>query len=113
MNELVSKLTTGRHPIEAVVRPDKTLEGFRAALERGYVHVKFTDTLGGTELGIRLDPSRTNLSGADFDAGCGELTVSGSLTLDYVPVTCVALIRLPQLTGEGWLEPAASASSPS
>jgi hypothetical protein len=107
MSEVVAKLSAGRHPVEIVTRPGRTLEALRAALAREYVHVKFTATLGGTELGLRLEPERTDLSTADIEAGHGCLTLSGVLTLDYVPVRCVAVLQLPAMEGEGWLEPLA------
>jgi hypothetical protein len=110
MNELVTKLTTGKHPVEIVLRPERTVAALRECIERGYVHIKFTDTRGGTELGVRLDRAQTNLNGEDFSTGQGEVRLAGSLTLDYVPVKCVAIINLSELNGEGWLEPEAAQS---
>jgi hypothetical protein len=71
------------------------------------VHIKFTGTRGGTELGVPVDRQRSDVSGADFDAETGRLTIAGDLTLDYVRVRCVAEIELPSLTGVGHLEPLA------
>ena len=107
MNELVKKLTSGKHPVEAVLRPEKTAEALQACIQRGYVHIKFTDTKGGTELGVRLDPSQTDLTNADFSTGQGQIRLAGSLKLDYEPVKCIAIINLSGLKGEGWLEPEA------
>ncbi len=45
---------------------------FRALVSCGYVLVKFTDTCGGTELGLRLDNAATNLSQADFRQATGR-----------------------------------------
>ena len=104
MNDLVTKLANGRHPVEVVVRPETTLDGFREAIELSYVHVRFKDTEGGTELGLRIEPDRSRLPEADLEAGEGEVTLAGELTLDFVPVTCFAVVQLPELTGEGWLE---------
>ena len=104
MSELVNKLADGKHPVEAVVRPEATTEAFKESIDRGYVHVKFTDTRGGTELGIRLDPDAIDLREADFEKGSGQVHLSGALTLDYVPVKCFAVIELPELKGYGWLE---------
>src|SRR5437879_5467216 len=86
MNELVKKLTSGKHPVEAVLRPEKTAEALQACIQRGYVHIKFTDTKGGTELGVRLDPGQTDLTNADFSTGQGQIRLAGSLKLDYEPV---------------------------
>lgn len=100
---LVERLSTGRHPVEVSLRPEKELARFRECLDRGYVHLTFTGTQGGTELGIRLDPERTDLSRADLEAGTGEVTLAGSLQLDFVEVRCVADVRLPALDGVGHL----------
>ena len=104
MNDLVRKLTTGKHLIEASLRPEKTLEGFKAALDRGYVHVRFTETLGGTELGFKVDPSLSDLTAGDFNEGRGMVKICGDLTLDYEKVRCVAVIDLATLNGKGHLE---------
>jgi len=104
MNDLVRKLTTGEHQVEASVRPDKTLESFKAALDRGYVHVRFTETRGGTELRFKVDPTLSDLSAGDFDHGRGLVKICGNLTLDYEKVRCVAVIDLATLNGKGQLE---------
>lgn len=104
MSELVNKLAADKHPVEVVVRPQRTPAAFKESIQRGYVHIKFTDTIGGTELGINLEADGADLQQANFETGQGQITVKGSLTLDYVPVTCVAVIELPDLTGHGWLE---------
>ena len=46
-DELVTRLAAGDHPIEVGLRPDKTAEAFKAAIDRGYVHIKFTGPQGG------------------------------------------------------------------
>ena len=73
------------------------------AIARGYVFIRFTDTQGGTELGVTLDGA-AGTDGADFAAGAGEVRIAGTLTLDFEPVRCVARIDLATLTGEGRLE---------
>ena len=45
---LVDRLCAGEHPVEAALRPDRTVAALREAVERGYVFVRFTDTAGGT-----------------------------------------------------------------
>lgn len=107
--DLVERLCTGVHPVEVSLRPDKTIAALQECLNRGYVMVKFTNTRGGTELGIRLDTSRTQTSSADLAAGLGTVHLVGGLTLDYVPVTCIADIDLASLTGTGHLERAEGA----
>ena len=103
MNELVQRLTA-EQPIEASLRPEPTLEAWKAALDRGYVHIRFPNTRGGTELGVRLDPEASDLTGADFAAGTGSVLVVGTLVLDYVRVRLHARVRLEDLKGDGHLE---------
>jgi uncharacterized protein YbdZ (MbtH family) len=52
---LVRRLAQGSHPLVAGLRPDKSVKALKEGIDRGYVHVKFTATKGGTELGVRLD----------------------------------------------------------
>jgi uncharacterized protein YbdZ (MbtH family) len=101
---LVNRLCEGNHPVEAGLRPEKTVKLFKEAIDRNYVHIKFTKTKGGTELGVRLDREACDFSQADFDKGSGKVHVEGNLTLDYVRVRCIADIDLATLEGEGRLE---------
>jgi hypothetical protein len=66
----------------------------KSLLTRNYIHVKFTDTKGGTELGIKLDRGACDFSKADFDIATGAVHVEEELTLDYVRVRCIADIEL-------------------
>jgi uncharacterized protein YbdZ (MbtH family) len=101
---LVDRLCEGDHPVEAGLRPEKTVKLFKEAIDRNYVHIKFTKTRGGTELGVRLDRDACDFSQADFENGSGVVRVEGGLTLDYVKVRCVADINLKTLEGTGRLE---------
>lgn len=102
MDELVQRLSEGDHPV--VTRRAESVEELKQSIDRGYVLVTFTDTRGGTELGVRLDDVLTDLSGADFDEGTGSVHLAGNLTLNYVKVRCVADIDLVKLEGKGHLE---------
>ncbi len=103
MNELVQRLSTGKHPV-AVGGPKPSLEEFRKRVEdMGYVFIKFTDTRGGTDLGVRVDKNTTRLSQANFDQRTGTVHIEGTLTLNYVKVLCVADIDLETLSGNGHL----------
>ena len=102
-DDLVGFLAAGAHPVEAGLRPDKTVKRLHEALERGFVHIKFTDTRGGTELGFELDRQASDLSRADFERETGHIHVEGELTLNYQKVRCVADLNLATLTGEGHL----------
>jgi uncharacterized protein YbdZ (MbtH family) len=100
---LVEKLCEGNHPVEAGLRPEKTAKALKNRIDLGYVHIKFTGTRGGTELGVRLDKQVTELSRADFENQSGEVHLEGELTLDYVKVRCIADIDLKTLAGKGHL----------
>jgi uncharacterized protein YbdZ (MbtH family) len=99
----VDRLCEGNHPVEAGLRPEKTIKSFKGAIDRDYVHVKFMDTKGGTELGVRLDRPACDFSAANFEAGTGSVHVEGGLTFDYVKVRCIADIDLMSLEGTGHL----------
>ena len=102
-SELVNRLSEGDHPVEASLRPEKTVEILKERIDMGHIHLKFTDTRGGTELGVHLDRDASDLSKADFEAGQGTVHLEGTLTLNYVPVRCIADIDLASLEGKGHL----------
>lgn len=108
---LVEHLSKGRHPVEASLRSEKSVKVFKEAIDRNYVFIKFTDTQGGTELGVRLSREECDFSNADFDSGKGSVHIEGNLTLDYVPVKCVADINLQTLQGQGHLVKVEAAAS--
>ncbi|WP_443743000.1 MbtH family protein [Streptomyces pinistramenti] len=97
---LVDRLTTGTHPVEVSLRPDRTAAALKEAIDRGYVFLRFTGTDGGTELGMELAEADRDPSGADFTAGTGEIRIAGQLELDFVPLTCTATVDLATLTGQ-------------
>ena len=101
---LVDRLCTGDHPVEISTRPEPMVKQFKDAIDRGYVHIRFTDTQGGTELGVRLDKQSCDFSHADFEQGTGNVHLEGGLTLDYVKVQCIADVDLSTLKGTGHLE---------
>ncbi len=107
---LVERLCESGHPVEVGLKPEKTAKLFKEAIDRDYVHIKFTQTKGGTELGVRLDRDASNFSAADFQNGTGTAHVEGFLTLDYVKVKCIADINLSTLAGQGRLAMVESAS---
>jgi uncharacterized protein YbdZ (MbtH family) len=100
---LVDRLCEGNHAVAVGLRPEKTVKLFKEAIDGDYVHIKFTETKGGTELGFRLDRHTSDFSAADFENGKGRVHVEGNLTLDYVKVKCVADIDLSTLEGSGHL----------
>jgi hypothetical protein len=105
MNDLVQRLSQGEHAVEVSLRPERTVKALKDCLDRGFVHVRFTKTRGGTELGFAVDLTHSDLAGADFDAESGQLRIAGDLTLDWVKVRCIADLQLPSMEGLGHLEP--------
>ena len=103
MDALVQRLAAGDHPVVAS-RAQDSVEELRQSIERGYVHIQFTDTQGGTELGVRLDNDATDLNQADFTQADGSVHLVGTLTLNDVRVRCIADIDLGTLQGTGHLE---------
>ena len=105
MSELVRRLCQGKHPVEVSLRPEKTAAALKRRIEEySFVHIKFTETRGGTELGVRLNKVDSSWETADFQRATGHIRLAGELKLDYVPVKCVADIDLSTLTGSGYLE---------
>ena len=103
-DDLVNRLADGDHPVEVGLRPERTVKILQECIDRGYVHIKFTGTKGGTELGVRLDDDASDLSQADFANHTGTAHLVGGLTLNYVKVRCIADIDLTTLAGQGHLE---------
>lgn len=102
-SSLVDRLSRGEHPIEVILRPKKSVQLFKQAIDRNYVRIKFTDTKGGTEIGMMLDKDACNLDDADFENEEGTAHLEGTLTLDYVKVRCIVDIDLSTLKGSGHL----------
>lgn len=100
---LVDRLSEGDHPVEVSLRPEKSVRLFKEAIDRNYVRIKFTDTKGGTEVGMSLDKDACKLDDADFENGEGTVHLEGTLTLDYVKVRCIVDIDLSTLEGSGHL----------
>lgn len=103
MNELVERLSKGDHPVR-LGRPEDALDDLKRRIDQGYVHIKFTATQGGTELGVSLDKAAQDLSRGDFEQGSGIIHLEGGLILNYVRVRCVADIDLSNREGKGHLE---------
>ena len=103
MNELVSKLIEGEHPV-TVARASGSASELKGMIDRDYVLIKFTQTRGGTELGYRLDKARCKLDEVDWETGQGTVTLVGNLNLDYTDVRCIAVIDASSLEGSGHLQ---------
>lgn len=104
MDELVTRLCKGKHPIKVSLLSTKTAKAFQERIQDGYVHIKFTTTKGGTVLGVEIDKEASDLSKADFEEQSGSVHLVGGLVLNYEEVRCFADIDLSTLVGEGRLE---------
>ncbi len=103
-DSLVQRLATGTHRVTAGLHPAQGVALLKESIDRGYVHIKFTETQGGTDLGVRLDPDASDCSQADFARHTGTVHLVGSLVLNYVQVRCIADIDLTTLAGQGHLD---------
>jgi len=103
MDELVKKLSNGKHTIIFEPRT-KELNEVKERLDQGFVFVKFLETQGETELGINVDHKLTRLSEADFELGKGILQLAGTCELNFTKVHCKAKIDLASRQGKGSLE---------
>lgn len=101
---LVKHLSEGSHAVEVSLRPERTVRLFKEQVDRGYVLIKFKESRGGTELGVPLNKSRTDLNQVNFDTETGKAKIVGELTLNYVPVRVVAEVELPSMLGQAHLE---------
>jgi uncharacterized protein YbdZ (MbtH family) len=100
--DLVGYLCEGEHPVIVSVRPERDAAELKKAIERGYVHVRFTGTRGQTELGIRVSED-CRASILRQDASDGVLRLEGDLVLDFIPVRCVVAVNPDTLSGTGRL----------
>ncbi len=103
INELVKRLSEGKHEV-VIGHRDEPYEEIKERIEDGYIHIKFTQTRGGTELGINVDLESTNLKDLDFTKGEGLLHIEGATNLNYNAVRLIADIDLASRKGEGYLE---------
>jgi hypothetical protein len=102
MDKLVERLAV-RQPV-VVGGSQSALDDLRQRIEEfEYAFVKFTETQGGTDLGIYLDRSACDVSAADFEQGSGTLHLEGTVILDDDPVRCIADIDLATMKGTGHL----------
>lgn len=101
MNELVQKLSKGRHEV-VIGYKNETYEEIKKRVEEGYIHIKFTKTKGETELGINI--KNTNIKEIDFNQLTGLLHITGTTNLNYNTVACIFDIDLATMKGMGHLE---------
>jgi uncharacterized protein YbdZ (MbtH family) len=100
---LVDFLCDGKHPVELCLRPERSISLLKEALEQNYVRIRFTDTAGGTDLGIPLDKGKCVFHEADVESARGTIHLEGVLTLDYTRVRCTIELDLQTFSGSGQL----------
>jgi len=100
---LVDRLRDVDHPLRIESRGVTALNTFKDGVRRGYVYLLFTDTVGGTELGMKVNREGSNFANADLDEGTGSVHLVGELNLDGVDLQCTADINLATLEGSGRL----------
>lgn len=98
-DDLLTRLSIEKQAVQLI--RSRTI---REDLDAGYVHLQFSRALGGTELGIRLDPSSCDYSYADLDAEVGIIRIGGGLVLNSEEMRCAAEIELTTLAGIAILE---------
>jgi hypothetical protein len=103
INELVQRLSEGKHEV-VIGHRDEPYEEIKQRIEDGYIHIKFTQTKGGTELGINVDLNNTNVKELDFEQKKGLLHIEGTTNLNYNEVRCIADIDLATKKGKGNLQ---------
>ncbi|HEY0451968.1 hypothetical protein [Actinophytocola sp.] len=103
MDDLVGRLCAGEHPVQLGGRDPSAARLHERIRDQGSVFVRFPDTRGGTELLVSLDPGATRADAADFERGTGRVHLEGTLSLNEVPVRCVADLELESLRGTGLL----------
>ena len=102
--ELVDFLSKGDHPVKLDLKSEKKDMELQKALDNGYVVIHFSDTRGGTDLGIRVEPDRCVLDKGDLQKLKGRIWVVGTLVLNDVRVRCTADINLEDFLGTGHLD---------
>lgn len=69
---IVKRLSEGKHEV-VIGHRDESYEEIKERIEDDYIHVKFIQTRGGTELGINVDLKSTNVKDLDFANGLQNL----------------------------------------
>jgi len=102
MSDLPQRLAESQ-PVTFLPRRDDGFSELKAAVDRKFVHVRFTETRGGTEIGVPLEAG-SDLSGADWEGRKGTIHIEGELELDGVRARCIADLDIASLQGTGRLQ---------
>jgi hypothetical protein len=100
MDELVARLSQGKHKVSIGERGESYQE-IKERINKGFFHVKFTETRGGTELGISVDLEKTNVNTISLESGL--LHIEGTTNLNYEDVRLIADIQMADKSGYGYL----------
>lgn len=103
VDELVDRLSRDKHEI-VIGHRDESDKELQKRIEDGYIHIKFTQTKGCTELGLNLDKQLSQIEDANFETGQGNLKIRGTCELNFHKVRCVADVDLATRRGVGYLE---------
>ena len=103
INELVKRLSEGKHEV-AIGQRNESYEEIQKRIEDGFIHIKFINTKGGTELGINVDLDNTQISESDFLNKSGLIHIEGTTNLNYNMVKCIADIDIATRKGNGYLQ---------
>lgn len=106
---LVDRLAASESAVEWRVYPEGSTDAMQRAIDRGFVQLMFSETQGGTQLGVRLLPELTRVSTQDIESRTGSAVLVGELTLDGTRVRCTADIDITSRQGRGRLEIVANA----
>ena len=69
-----------------------------------FIHIKFINTNGGTELGVNIDFDKTIVDEFDSAIKGGVFHIEGTTNLNYVNTRCIVDINLSSRNGKGRLE---------
>lgn len=103
MDDLVRRLLK-KQPIDFEPRSGSMEEIQERLIEMKFVFITFTQTNGGTELGINVDLDLTKIDNANFNKAIGAIHVVGTCKLNYQEVRCIADVDLSTKKGFGYLE---------
>lgn len=100
MDELVLHLSKGQHKV-IIGNRNESYDEIKERINNKFFHVKFTETRGGTELGINVDLEKTNIN--DIDLKTDSLHIEGTTNLNYNSVRLIADIDMASKSGYGHL----------
>lgn len=103
ISELVKKLSKNKHEV-VIGHRNESYEEIKQRIEEGFIHIKFTQTNGGTELGINVDLNNTNVKELNFAQPKGILHIEGTTNLNFNKVRCITDIDLLSRKGSGYLQ---------